>query len=471
MTVRQYRRVRRQSEPVKKPPRSRVAASLVLAAALAAGLAPQVGLGNQPPAFVSAESSRLRTVVANEAPELAAFYETRAYKPLWLKGHGVRPEARELIDMIATAERDGLNPELYGLSHLKGMLLVATKSGDPLALAKFEAQASRSFAAYVHDLHQPSLERIVYTEPDASAVPLSKVEILKRAALAPSLREHFAEVRRMHPIYEALRKDLAAHRASSGPGLDERERLILVNMDRARALPGDPPPRYMIVDAASAQLVLYENGRPVDSMKVVVGKRGAQTPHMGGLIRFALFNPYWNVPEDIVREDIAPQVLRGGPKVIEQREMQVLSDWTPKARVLDPAEVNWREVAAGKYQRVRQKPGPANMMGKVKFMMPNKLGIYLHDTPNKAVFGRSDRWISAGCVRVEDSDRLVRWLFGKVPMATDADQHVDLAEPVPVYLTYFTMAPGAAGLETRKDIYGRDSLSLAALSKRDQASA
>ncbi|HYG25445.1 MAG TPA: L,D-transpeptidase family protein [Caulobacteraceae bacterium] len=447
-----------------------MAASLVMAAALVGGLAPEVTQSTQLPVFVSAESARLRTVVANEAPELTAFYEGRNYKPLWLKGRNARPEAQQLLDILASAEQDGLNPAHYGLTHLRKML-AATKGGDATALARFEAQASRSFAAYVHDLHQPSLERIVYTEPGASAVPLTSVGILRQAAAAPSLGEYFTKVRKMHPIYEALRKDLAAHRAKSGPGLDARERMLLVNMDRARVLPGNPPKRYMIVDSASAMLWLYENGRPVDSMKVVVGQRGEQTPHMAGLIRYSLFNPYWNIPEDIIREDIAPAVVNGGPKVIEQRQLEVLSDWSPAARVIDPKDVNWKKVAAGKYQRVRQKPGPNNMMGRVKFMLPNKLGIYLHDTPNKAAFSQSNRWFSAGCVRVEDAQRLTRWLYGRVPAATGPDHKVDLSEPVPVYMTYLTLAPAAGGLETRKDIYGRDSLSLAALDKRNTAAA
>ena len=191
---------------------------------------------------------------------------------------------------------------------------------------------------------------------------------------------------------------------------------------------------------------------------------------MAGMIRYALFNPYWNVPEDIVRESLAPQVLSGGTEVIKARQMEALSDWTANARVLDPAAVDWHSVAAGRqYLRVRQVPGPTNMMGKVKFMLPNEMGIYLHDTPNKALFAQDARWSSAGCVRVEDADRFARWLFGENPHASGPDHRVNLREPVPVYMTYFTAAPNGPGVDVRRDVYGRDSLVTANGQVRDLA--
>jgi murein L,D-transpeptidase YcbB/YkuD len=442
-------------------------AGVALAAALAGGFAIEATTGALP-GFVSAESRLLRDRLNADAPELAPVYEARRFEPIWVDDGKVRPEARALIAAITSAHDDGLDPERYGLSQLK-QELIAAQTGEARALARFEMQASKSFVDYILDLHTPTKgEQMVYTDPEAAPPAMTRLSILQAASTAPSLGEHLASARRMNPIYEDLRRALARHRAAKGPRA--MEQLLLVNLDRARALPANPGRRYIVVDTPSATLWMYENGRPVDSMKVIVGKRDDPTPHMAGMIRYALFNPYWNVPEDIIRDSIAPQVVSGGPGVIAARELQVLSDWSPQARVLDPSAVDWRAVAAGEYQRVRQLPGPANMMGKVKFMLPNELGIYLHDTPNKAHFTQEDRWFSAGCVRLEDADRLARWMFGNgYKVEPTPDYRLDLKQPIPVYMTYFTVAPGGGAAQTRRDVYGWDMVSIASRAARERA--
>ena len=187
-------------------------------------------------------------------------------------------------------------------------------------------------------------------------------------------------------------------------------------------------------------------------------------------MRYARYRPYWNIPTDIVRDEIAPHVLREGMAYVEREDLEVLSDWTPRARVLDPAAVDWNAVASGATTlRVRRRPGENNILGAVKLMLPNPLGIYLHDTPNKALFAQDARWSSAGCVRVEDADRFARWLFGESPSASGLDHRVDLADPVPVYMTYFTAVPSGSGVVVRRDIYGRDNLVTANGQVRDLA--
>ena len=238
-----------------------------------------------------------------------------------------------------------------------------------------------------------------------------------------------------------------------------REPAIRLNMERARVLPADPGRRYILVDAASARLWLYENGRVQDTMKVVVGKPDQPTPMLAGLMHYAIVNPYWNVPPDLARTKVAPGVLGKGVGFLKSMRYEVLSDWTDKATVIDPKTVDWRAVAAGRSEiRVRQLPGKGNSMGRMKFMMPNDLGIYLHDTPDRHLFADANRYFSSGCVRLEDAPRLARWLFGKPLVASSnaPEQRVDLPEPVPVYITYLTAAPAANGLAFRNDVYGRD---------------
>jgi murein L,D-transpeptidase YcbB/YkuD len=125
------------------------------------------------------------------------------------------------------------------------------------------------------------------------------------------------------------------------------------------------------------------------------------------------------------------------------------------------ASVHWGAVASGaEALRIRQLPGGSNVMGRIKFMMPNRLGIYLHDFPDKSLFAREDRRLSSGCVRLEEADRLARWLFKGAPPRPEGaapEQRADLPEPVPVYLAYFTVLPGGAnGLDFRTDPYGLD---------------
>jgi murein L,D-transpeptidase YcbB/YkuD len=287
-------------------------------------------------------------------------------------------------------------------------------------------------------------------------------EILMAAANAPSLRDHLLAARRMHPLYERLRAALAAHRrdpaAHLGRSWGEYEGRLLANMARLRALPADPGQRYVLVEVASARLWMYEDGRPIDAMRVVVGKASQRTPTMAGLIRFAVRKPYWNLPPDLTRVR-AMQVLREGPRALDRERLEMLSDWTPSARLLDAGEIDWRSVAAGTQKlRMRQLPGPGNMMGEVKFMLPNTLGIYLHDTPDKAVFGRSPRTLSSGCVRLEDAARLGQWLAGggEAPASEIRDERVDLPAPVPVYIIYLTVMPGASGIVMQDDPYRRD---------------
>jgi murein L,D-transpeptidase YcbB/YkuD len=239
------------------------------------------------------------------------------------------------------------------------------------------------------------------------------------------------------------------------------EQLIIINMERAKRLPAPEEQRkYAIVDAAGARLSLWENGRMVDRMKVVVGKAETATPMMAAYIRHVSANPYWNVPPELVKNLIGPRVLAQGTSYLTEREYQVLSDFSENARILDPNTVDWRAVVhGGQDLRLRRLPSPANSMGMMKFMLPNYFGIYLHDSPEKQHFTNNELWISNGCVRVEDYKRFAAWLFeGHVPRGRDpkVEEDVPLPRPVPVYMTYLTVQPTANGVQFLADPYRRD---------------
>ena len=180
---------------------------------------------------------------------------------------------------------------------------------------------------------------------------------------------------------------------------------------------------------------------------------------LAGMLHYAILNPYWNIPTDLAATNTAPKVLAG--RTLKSMNMEVLSDWTDNAHVLDPATIDWKAVAAGTQEvRVRQLPGPFNSMGKVKFLFPNDLGIYLHDTPERELLTKDDRHFSNGCIRLEDAGALGQWLLGRPLRAISTNQPeqvVPLPLPMPVYITYFTATEGAdGGVALLNDVYGRD---------------
>lgn len=399
---------------------------------------------------------------AQAEPWLRAAYAARGFRPLWLDGAGFSPAAHSLAARIAEAADDGLDPHDYDLPAL------SATAASPAGLAEADLRLSRAFARYAADLHGArDPDRIFYTDPRLRP-PADPGQILDGAARAPSLGTYVGGVLRMNPIYAGLRTALRRSRAAGlqaarfDTGTGGRAGIILANMDRVRGLPADLGGRYVLVNAAAQTLQYYDHGRVAGSMKVVVGKPGEPTPLMAGLIRYAVARPYWNIPPDLVRDSVAPKVLSRGVKYLDAQNFEPLSDWSPDARVLDPAAIDWAAVAAGRQVlRVRQRPGRSNMMGEVKFMFPNDLGVYLHDTPLKTLFLSSQRTMSAGCVRLQDARRLARWLMG--PAADELwrpgapERPVDLPQAVPVYIAYLTAEPSGGGrISLLKDVYGRD---------------
>lgn len=239
------------------------------------------------------------------------------------------------------------------------------------------------------------------------------------------------------------------------------EQLIVINMERAKRLPApQEQSKYVLVDAGSARLSLWENGRKIDQMKLVVGKAETATPMMAAYIKYASVNPYWNVPPELVRNLIGPRIVAQGIKYLTDREYQVLTGYGDDAKILDPSTVDWQAVVDGREDvALRRLPSPANSMGAMKFMLPNYFGIYLHDSPERDHFTKNELWVSNGCVRLEDYKRVARFLFnGAIPQGDNpkVEKEVDLPQPVPVYMTYLTVQPTADGVQFLEDHYGRD---------------
>ncbi len=385
------------------------------------------------------------------ASAVASFHASRNNAPLWTANGTARPAATRLIEHLRQAPIDGLASGPH-LANQAQAALTAAQGGNPAAVRDAERLLSTAWVLYVQALKAP-VAGVVYGDQSADRVP-SGALILAQAAVAASLESHVEAVASVNPLYAQLRQ-AALTQASANGGVPDRR--LIANLDRARAMPTRG--RFIMVDAASQRLFMYQDGQIVDSMKVIVGKPEYATPMIASTIHYATFNPYWHVPPEMVKRIIAKNVLAQGAGYLKARGYEVVTGYTDDARVLGQGEVDWRAVANGSQQVwVRQLPGGANSMGKMKFQFPNETGIYLHDTPQKELFAKSDRTLSGGCVRLEDARRLGQWLLGRDPIAPSAapEQHVLLPQGVPVYITYLTVQPNGGQLTQIADVYGRD---------------
>ena len=379
------------------------------------------------------------------------FYHARNNGPLWFRPGSDGEAASRLVAILRKAPLDGL-PSGTQLANQVEAAVHAARSGDPKRVIQAERTLSSAWALYVQTLTAPT-DGMLFGYPLPRGTNPDRT--LWEAAKAPSLAQHLQWVSDLNPTYTQLRE--AAYRSAQAAGGSPDPRL-LVNMERARSIPNSG--RFVLVDAATARLWMYEDGQPVDSMKVVVGTIETPTPMLASMIHYATLNPYWNVPDNLIRKTVAPGAVKGGEAYLKAQGYQVMSDWTADATVVPAGEVDWKAVAAGqKAIRVRQLPGPTNAMGKYKFSFPNKEDIFLHDTPTMEHFTKAQRTISNGCIRLEDAQRFGRWLMkGQDPVAasSEPEQFVKLPEGVPVYVTYLTAQVNGSELTYADDVYGRD---------------
>ena len=404
-------------------------------------------------AAVTPELAGASTISPSAAQAVGAFYARRGGAPLWLRGGTESAAARELIGVLERAPLDGLQagPALAAQAQA---LMARAQAGDPAAIAAADRMLSTAWVLYVETIQRPPAG-VIYADNWARPRIDSPAQILMHTASAESLPAYVRSVSEVNPIYAELRDAAWAEAQSNGGAVDPR---VLTSLDRIRDHPFQD--RYIIVDSAAARLYMVEDGRVAGTMKVIVGKagHGTQTPMLASTIYYATLNPYWHVSPDLVRSLTARNVLEQGTGYLTSHGYQVLAA-DGSNRLLDPAKIDWHAVADGSEQvLVRQLPGPANSMGQIKFGFPNAYDIYLHDTPKKALFAQDDRDLSHGCIRLEDAERLGRWMMGRDPeSASDApEQNVALPTPVPIYVTYLTAQVDGGQLSFVDDIYGRD---------------
>ncbi len=258
-----------------------------------------------------------------------------------------------------------------------------------------------------------------------------------------------------------------------------RIRQIQLSLERWRWMPADMGSRYLLVNIPAFQMQVVEAGRVVKTMRTIVGRKRRPTPMLASKITYLELNPYWHVPHRIARKDLLPKI-KADPDFLARQDFRVFDGWAPGARELDPTAIDWTAVSATHFPyRLRQEPAGRNALGRVKFMFPNEMSVYLHDTPTKGLFRKSSRSYSSGCVRVEEPLSLVSLLLERQDwdaerlaqaVASDLRQVVVLDDPVPIYLVYLTAWVDADGRNHfRKDIYGHDRTLTVALAQSGAA--
>jgi murein L,D-transpeptidase YcbB/YkuD len=371
-----------------------------------------------------------------------AYYAARNQAPIWFRDAASRDAAAMLPAILRRATYDGLaeGPDLAG--GVEAALLNGQAADDRII--------SAAWVRYVQALQSP-VDGIHYGDSALRPSDRSAEAILADAARAPSLAAHVRQVSDVNPLYASLRETAE----KSGEPVDARLRSTL---DRLRLLPARG--RFVLVDAATARLMMIEDGRVADTMKVIVGKPSAATPLLASTIHYVTFNPYWHIPQDVARRKVAPVVVKRGVGYLKAARYETVAAFGgDKEQPIDPASIDWKAVAAGSTEvHIRQLTGPNNMMGKVKVGFANDYGVFLHDTPHKELFAKSNRNLSLGCIRLEHPDRLVAWLMGDaaIPPADGPEQLVRIKEGVPVYVSYLTAYSDEGAIKFAQDAYGLD---------------
>jgi len=237
--------------------------------------------------------------------------------------------------------------------------------------------------------------------------------------------------------------------------VQERIRQIEINLERWRWLPSSLGESYVWVNVPEFRMELIDKGRKAIDMAVVVGKQQSQTPVFSDQMEYLELNPEWNIPTSIAENEILPK-LASDPGYLARHNMEFVGD--------------------GANQRIRQRSGPDNPLGQVKFMFPNEHDVYLHDSPADHLFSREERDFSHGCIRLERPVQLAEYLLRdkpdwsgtKVREAIVSGEHrtVKLPHKLPVHILYFTAwVEDNGSVNFRKDVYGHDAKLAAALAQ------
>ena len=251
--------------------------------------------------------------------------------------------------------------------------------------------------------------------------------------------------------------------------VDEKIKKVLLNIDRIKWLPRTEDKRYLIVNIPEFMLHYVEYGRVTKELAVIVGDTRHPTPIFSEKISYIVLNPYWKVPEGIVKREIIPAMIKN-PNYLRRQGIEAHTTWSERSPVVNVSGLFWEdylyEGSVFPY-RLMQPPGPRNALGKIKFKFPNRFAVYLHDTPTRYLFKKTKRAFSHGCVRLSHPESLLETIAtfnkdinmtrAKIQLKGKRKKQLNITNKLPINLIYLTAGMNEGGeLLFRNDIYRYD---------------
>ena len=402
---------------------------------------------------------------------LAAFYAARTGAPLWVTEMGFSARGQAALFEIGKADDWGLDAAAFDLPPAGALPTTPEDQANAeikldLAILKYArfARGGRFNPQEISELldQTPHVRdpKMVLSEIEAAAAPDQYLQ-----SLHPK-HEQFARLR------QALLKARAPEEGAAKPAASDKDiKRIVINMERWRWMPEDLGPVYVWNNSPEFMLYVVKDGKTIYADKTLVGTIGYATPVFTADMATVVFNPDWIAPETVVTENLLPPLREGNYSILRVHKLSVSYNGSP----VDPARVNWSRGNILSYTFL-QKTGPQNVLGKAKFLFPNRHTVYMHDTlpVRKKYFKEPVRMIGHECIRMEKPQQFAAvllaegngWPASKVKALWDssAQSPVSLEHKIPVHLTYFTAVVDDAGkLSTFADVYGLDNKMATAL--------
>ena len=397
-----------------------------------------------------------------------AFYESRGYLPAWIDGDAPTAQMKDLISQLHYSERHGLSPARYGVEAFEQARerSQTRMRGTRFALEsvpELDAKMTYAYLRYAADLlGWDSNSRDI--DPNWLTAP-KKEDLAARLTTAVNeqkVRDSLEALAPSHPQYKGLQAALEREQQNPTGHVDR----IKMNMERWRWAPRDLGDRYILINVPAYQMQVVEGDKPTLAMRVIVGQPDHRTPIFSDEMTYVVFSPYWNIPEEILRNETLPKVVRD-PEYLERNHIEVVGT-SGKGEPIDPSSIDWSDEDEIKRVRFRQAPGDENALGLVKFIFPNHFDVYLHDTPTDTLFNKPQRALSHGCIRVEEPVALAKYVMRDRPEWTDErigdamhanrEQPVKLKTMLPVHIGYWTawVEPDGKTVTYTDDPYGYD---------------
>ena len=385
------------------------------------------------------------------------FYESRNNLPAWIDNDKASPRVGALLDALTHSEDHGLDPARYGVDRFQQMVAQAEQNKNRYEIERvpeIETRLTYAYLQYAADLLGWSGDpKAIQTNWIRANNKTDLAGQLAKAVSSNQVRETLEELAPTHPQYKGLQTALARERQNPTGHLDQ----IRMNLVRWRWMPRDLGDRYVFVNVPAYQMQVMEGEKPVLAMRVIVGDPKHQTPLFNDEMTTIVLSPNWNVPESIIRKEMLPKLV-DDPGYLQRQNIQVVGT---SGQVIDEDAVDWYDESALARLHFRQEPGPQNALGLVKFQFPNQFDVYMHDTPQDALFNKERRALSHGCIRLENPVALAeyvmrdnpQWTTEKISAAMNAghEQAVALKEHLPVHIGYFTAWVNPDGSVTYTD--------------------